>query len=204
MGLTGGIGAGKSTIARALAEHGARIVDGDRAARAVVDRRTTTGDALLGQIVRVIGIDALTDDGDLDRAAVAERVFADDELLQEYNALLRPAVLAEVAQRIADACSSPGIVVHEIPLLTRSSAPLPWRYDLVITVEAAENVRLQRLQHGRGHSIDEARRRIRAQGEEADRIAIADVVLRTYVDLTETLDEIDALWARLNSEHPPR
>lgn len=204
VGLTGGIAAGKSTVARALATSGARIVDGDAAARDVVDPGTPGGATLLARIAALLGGDVLAPDGALDRAAVAARVFGDDDLLRRYNALLRPAILAEVAGRIEEALRTPGVVVHEIPLLSRTSAPLPWTYDLVVTVEASEATRMQRLQNDRGHDATEAERRIRAQGEEADRLAIADVVLRTDGTLDETRRATAALWERLSAERPPR
>ncbi|MFK3677856.1 dephospho-CoA kinase [Microbacterium sp. NPDC090218] len=204
VGLTGGIAAGKSTVARALANHGARIVDGDAAARDVVDPRTPGGAALVARIATLLGDEVVAADGALDRAAVATRVFGDDELLWRYNALLRPAILAEVARRIEEARRTPGVVVHEIPLLSRTTAPLPWTYDLVVTVEASDAVRTQRLQDDRGHTAAEAERRIRAQGEEADRVAIADVVLRSDGTLDETLRATAALWEQLTAARPPR
>lgn len=204
VGLTGGIAAGKSTVARALAEHGARIVDGDAAARTVVDPATPDGAALLARIEALLGGGVLAPDGGLDRAAVGARVFADAELRRRYAALLRPAILDEVAARIAEAVASPGVVVHEIPLLSRRTAPLPWTYDLVVTVEAAEAVRLRRLREDRGHDHAEAERRLRAQGEEADRVAVADVVLRTDGTLDDTLAAAAALWERLSAARPPR
>lgn len=204
VGLTGGIAAGKTTVARALAAHGARVVDGDAAARDVVDPETPGGAALLPRIAALLGDDVLTPDGALDRAAVAARVFGDADLLHRYNTLLRPALLDEVARRIAEARRVPGIVVHEIPLLSRTTAPLPWTYDLVVTVEASEPVRMARLQRERGHDAAEAERRLRAQGDEADRIAVADVVLRTDGALDETLRQSAALWTRLSAERPPR
>lgn len=204
IGLTGGIAAGKSTVAQALEAHGARIVDGDAAARAVVDPQTRSGVALLSRIAELLGSDVLAADGSLDRGAVAARVFDDTEMLRRYNALLRPAILHEVARRIEAATSTPGIVVHEIPLLSRTTAPLPWTYDLVVTVEASAPERLRRLQHARGHDAAEAARRLNAQGDEADRVAIADVVLRTDGPLDETLRATAALWERLSAAHPPR
>ncbi|WP_337001775.1 MULTISPECIES: dephospho-CoA kinase [unclassified Microbacterium] len=204
VGLTGGIAAGKSTVARALANHGARIVDGDAAARAVVDPATPAGHTLLARIAELLGDEALTADGALDRAAVAQRVFGDDELRGRYNALLRPAILDEVGRRITEARSTGGIVVHEIPLLNRTTAALPWTYDLVVTVEAAEPERMRRLMHERGHDVAEAERRIRAQGAEADRVAIADVVLRTDGTHDETRQATAALWEQLSAARPPR
>lgn len=204
VGLTGGIAAGKSTVARVLAAHGARVVDGDAAARDVIDPGTPGGVALLARIAELLGDDVLTSDGALDRAVASARVFGDADLLHRYNALLRPAILDEVARRIAEARRVPGIVVHEIPLLSRTTAPLPWAYDLVVTVEASETVRMERLQRERGHDAADAMRRLRAQGDEADRIAIADVVLRTDGALDETLRRSAALWARLSAGRPPR
>ncbi|MFD7871757.1 dephospho-CoA kinase [Microbacterium sp. NPDC059771] len=204
VGLTGGIAAGKSTVARALAAHGARIVDGDAAARAIVDPGTTDGAALLDRITALLGAEVRTADGSLDRAAVAARVFDDPALLSRYNALLRPALLAEVAARIAEARREPGVVVHEIPLLSRTTAPLPWTYDRVVTVEAAEAMRLRRLREERGHDAAEAERRLRAQGAEADRIAIANEVLRTDGTLADTLAATAVLWERLSAARPPR
>lgn len=204
VGLTGGIAAGKSTVARELAAHGARIVDGDAAARDVVDPRTPGGAALVRRIAALLGTDALDADGALDRAVVATKVFRDADLLRQYNALLRPAILSEVGARIERARRTPGVVVHEIPLLSRTTAPLPWTYDLIVTVEAAVDIRLGRLTEDRGHDVAEAERRIRAQGEEADRIAIADVVLRTDGTLDETRSATASLWERLTADRPPR
>ena len=202
VGLTGGIGAGKSTVARALAERGARIVDGDAAARDAVDPQTTEGAALVARIAGLLGDAVLTPEGGLDRARVAGLVFDDADLLREYNALLRPALLAEVGRRIAEARREPGVVVHEIPLLSRTTAPLPWTYDLVVTVEAAESERVRRLVHGRDYDAAEAERRIRAQGTEADRAAVADIVLRTDGSQEDTLRATSALWERLSAARP--
>lgn len=204
VGLTGGIAAGKSTVARALADHGARIVDGDEAARAVVDPATPAGHTLLARIAALLGDDALAGNGALDRAVVAQRVFGDDELRGRYNALLRPAILDEVGRRITDARNAGGVVVHEIPLLNRTTAALPWTYDLVVTVEAAEPERMRRLVHERGHDTAEAARRIRAQGAEADRVVIADIVLRTDGSHDETLRATAALWEQLSAARPPQ
>lgn len=204
VGLTGGIAAGKSTVARALAAHGARIVDGDDAARAVVDHRSDDGTALLTRIADLLGADVRLADGSLDRAAVATRVFGDDGLRRDYDALMRPALLSEVERRITSARSAPGIVVHEIPLLSRRTVPLPWHYDIVVTVEARSSVRLERLKLDRGHTAEEASRRLRAQGDEADRVAIADVVIRTDGTMDETRAAVAELWVRLNDERQRR
>ncbi|WP_449569737.1 dephospho-CoA kinase [Microbacterium sp. MC2] len=204
MGLTGGIGAGKSTVARALAGFGARVIDGDDAARAVVDPHSKPGAVLLGSIAELLGNRALRPDGSLDRAFVATRIFSDSGVRHEYNALLRPAIIDEVGRRIAAARSTPGIIVHENPLLSRRSAALPWTYDVIVTVEADEKTRVGRLRHGRGYSADEAAARARAQGAEGDRIAVADIVLRTDGTLAQTQAAVADLWLRLSGMRPQR
>lgn len=202
VGLTGGIGAGKSTVARFLAAHGARLVDGDAAARDAMDPRTVSGAALLPRIAELIGSGVIDSDGGLDRQAVAARIFTDPALLQQYNALVRPTVLAAVAARVTRESSGAGVVVHELPLLSRNTPPLPWTYDLIVTVEADEQVRVARLIADRGYDSAEARRRIQAQGAEEDRLAIADHVLRTDGDLDRTRTEAAALWLRLSAARP--
>lgn len=199
VGLTGGIGAGKSTVARMLQQHGARLIDGDAVARDVVDPATPGGQELLVKISALLGSTALRADGSLDRTAVGALVFGDEALRQAYNALIHPAIRDEVGRRIAQERRSPGVIVHEIPLLRRGSAPLPWTYDLVVTVEADAAVRQHRLADGRGLDAEDARRRILAQGDEADRTAIADVVLRTDGSLAETSRQVAELWGRLTA-----
>ncbi len=204
VGLTGGIAAGKSTVARDLVMRGARLVDSDAAARDIVDPSTDRGAALLTQIEELLGPGVRTSSGALDRSAVAARVFADQPLLQQYNALMRPAILEELRERIEEATRTSGVIVHEAPLLNRTTSPLPWTYDLVVTVEASPEVRLQRLIESRAHTAADAAARIRAQGEEADRRAIADVVLRTDLGSDHTRHGIDALWSLLSAGRPPQ
>src|SRR5690606_37619164 len=128
-----------------------------------------------------------------------DRVFSDDRLRQEYNDLIHPAIRAETARRIDAERQRGGVIVHEVPLLSRNSKPLPWTYDVTVTVEADATKRAVRLCRDRGFDSEEAWRRIRAQGEEADRIAIADVVLRTDGDHAETRRDAAALWNQLTS-----
>lgn len=196
--LTGGIGAGKSTVAQLLEAAGARLIDGDKIAREVVEPSVDRL-PLLREIAALLGDEVLHGDGSLNRHAVANRVFSDEELRHAYNRLIHPVIRDEVARRIDTERQRGGIVVHEIPLLSRNSAPLPWTYDFVVTVEADAAERATRLRRDRGFDSNEAWRRIRAQGEEADRVAIADVVLRTDGDLTETDRHAAALWDQLTT-----
>ncbi len=196
--LTGGIGAGKSTVARALVEHGAALLDADALAREVVDPANPTGRSVLATIAAALGPSTLTAAGELDRAAVAEIVFGDPALLARYNAIIHPVMLNETASAIQrHRESGTAVVVHEIPLLNSESGPLPWTYDLIVTVEANAAERIQRLVSIRGYTEEHARARIVAQGAEDGRTSIANVVIRTDGSLAATHEAVDALWRRL-------
>lgn len=195
--LTGGIGAGKSTVARAFSAHGARVIDADALSRAVVDPTTSVGAGVLEEIVSRFGATMLSSDGGLDRGRMASTIFADDVLRAEYNAILRPALIeATVAAIDAERArrANAGVIVHEIPLLTRDSGELPWRYDCVVTVEASAALRIGRLIADRGYTPEHARARIAAQGAEEDRLSIADAVIRTDGGIADVHAQVDALW----------
>ncbi|MFD4422950.1 dephospho-CoA kinase [Agromyces sp. NPDC058484] len=196
--LTGGIGAGKSTVARALCERGARIIDADAIARDVVDPSTRAGRRVLRSLTDVFGDAILRDEGSLDREAIAARVFEDHDRREQLNAIMHPAIRDATVEAIAVERAQGGVVVHEIPLLTKETGPLPWRYDLIVTVEASIDERVRRLTEIRGYAPDHARARISAQGDEQARTAIADVVLRNDGSLNDTLSHVDALWRRLS------
>ncbi|MCR2819824.1 dephospho-CoA kinase [Microbacterium sp. zg.Y1090] len=203
VGLTGGIAAGKSTIARALAERGARIIDADAIARWIVDPDLPEGRTLLEDIAALLGRTSLTAEGALDRDRVASIVFGDDDLRRRYNAIVHPALRREIGRTIdRERRRGPGVVVHEYPLLTRHSPPVPWTYDVIVTVEADADLRIRRLQDSRGLSAADARRRVAAQGDEADRVAIADIVIRTDSgsgDTPGTSDTVAELWRLLTN-----
>ncbi len=200
--VTGGIGAGKSTVSRGLGARGAEVIDADLTARAVVDPTTPTGRRVLADIALALGPDVLQADGSMDRARVAELIFHDEVLRQQYNGIVHPAIMSATAAAIDAYRDSDALVVHEIPLLTADTPALPWRYDLIVTVEASEDARLARLQAARGYGREEAEARVRAQGTEADRVAIADLVLRTDGTLDQTRAAVTALWTRLSSGRP--
>lgn len=196
--LTGGIGAGKSTVARMLADRGAWVIDADATSRRVVDPQDRQGRAILAKIAKLLGPEALQPDGALDRERVAALIFSEDELRRRYNDIVHPAIMSATAAEIEAYRSRTGVVVHEIPLLTIDSPSLPWTYDLIVTVEADPEERIRRLQLARGYAPEHAAARVNAQGLEAPRVAIADVILRTDGTIEETKRQVDELWWRLH------
>ena len=170
VGLTGGIGAGKSTVARALAGLGAVVVDADVLAREVVARGTPG----LAAVVERFGPGVLTPAGDLDRPALGRRVFADPEARAALNAVVHPLVAARRAELVA-AAPADAVVVEDVPLLveTGAAAGLP----LVVVVEAPAAERVRRLVEDRGMDEADARARLAAQATDAERRAAADVLL---------------------------
>lgn len=193
IGLTGGIGAGKSTIARRLAEHGATVLDADQVAREAVAPNSPA----LTQLVAAFGTDILRRDGELNREQLAKKVFGQPELLQRLNEIVHPAVRALTAQRLEQLriTNPSGVVVYDVPLLIEASVNHDW--DLIVVAIADEATRLKRLTAERGMSEDEARRRIAHQASDEQRRAIADVIIDTSGSLQHTLQQTDALWATL-------
>lgn len=190
IGLTGGIAAGKSTIGRRLEAHGATRIDADQLARDAVE----PGSPGLARIVETFGADLVTGAGALDRAALGARVFGNPADLDRLNAIVHPEVRRLAQQRIdAVLAADPhAVIVYEIPLLVESDATLPW--DLVVVAEAADAVRRERLIRLRGLSADDADRRLASQASNAERRAVADVVIDTGGTEAQTLDAVDALW----------
>jgi dephospho-CoA kinase len=188
IGLTGGIGSGKSSAARRFAELGALVVDADLVAREVVEPGTDG----LAAVVAEFGPQLLDAGGRLDRPALARIVFADEAARGRLNAILHPRIRARVAERIAAA--PPGtVVVQDVPLLAETGQA--GSFDLVVVVEAPVELRVQRLARDRGMPAEEARARIAAQATDEQRRAIADVVIvndGTPEDLRARVDEI---WA---------
>jgi dephospho-CoA kinase len=188
VGLTGGIGAGKSTVATRLAEHGAVLVDSDRIAREVVEPGTPG----LAAIVAAFGEDVLAEDGSLNRPALAAKAFADEGSRKRLNAIVHPLVGARTAELMAEAAPD-AVVVHDIPLLVEGN--LAPAYHLVVIVDAPMEVRVRRLVEARGMAEDDARARIRAQASDAQRRAVADVWLDNGGAQDIVLADVDALWA---------
>lgn len=188
--LTGGIASGKSTIAGRLAERGAAIVDADRIVRDV----QAPGTPVLARIAAEFGDDVILPDGALDRAALGARVFGDPEQLSRLNAIVHPAVRAESLRRFAEAAASDPdrLVVYDVPLLAEARAHDPW--ELVVVAHAPAEVRVGRLVSERGMTEAEARARVASQATDAERLALADVVIDTAGALEDTLRQADELW----------
>lgn len=192
VGLTGGIGAGKSEVSRLLASYGAVIVDADKIAREVVEPGTPG----LAAVVAEFGDDVLTPDGTLDRPKLGGIVFADPQKLKALNAIVHPLVGARSAE--LEAAAGPDIVVvHDVPLLTENGlAPL---YDLVVVVDAAPQTQLDRLVRLRGMAEGEAASRMAAQATREQRLAVADLVIDNDGPLDALEPQVRAVWERLRS-----
>ncbi|UOY02825.1 dephospho-CoA kinase [Blastococcus sp. PRF04-17] len=187
IGLTGGIGSGKSTVSALLADHGAVVVDADRVAREVV----APGTPGLTAVVSAFGERVLTADGALDRPALAGIVFADPEARRTLDGIVHPLVRARA--RELEAAAPPGsVVVHDVPLLAETGQATS--YDLVLVVEADVEVRVARLVQ-RGLTADDARARMAAQASDEQRRAIADVVLDNSGTPEELARQVDTFWA---------
>jgi dephospho-CoA kinase len=191
VGLTGGIGAGKSTVSELLAARGAVIVDADEVARAVVE----PGQPALKQLVERFGAGILDADGRLDRPAVAKLAFADDESRRDLEAITHPAINEEFSRRIAEAPID-AIVVLDVPLLAESDQARKRPYQTVIVVEAPREVRLARLE-ARGVDRADAEARMAAQAADEERRKIATHVVDNS-DAPAALErQIEDLWADL-------
>ncbi|MPY98909.1 MAG: dephospho-CoA kinase [Actinophytocola sp.] len=188
VGLTGGIGAGKSTVASRLAEHGALLIDADAIAREVVQPGTSG----LAAIVAEFGDDVLAEDGSLNRPAMAARVFNDEVARGRLNGIVHPLIGERTAELFAGAAED-AIVVHDVPLLVENH--LAPSYHLVLIVAAPVDVRVRRLAESRGMPEVDARARIAAQADEQQRRAVADVWLDNSGSPDVIRAEVDALWS---------
>lgn len=187
VGLTGGIGAGKSAVATRLAGHGAVLVDADRVAREVV----APGSDGLRAVLAEFGAGLLAADGSLDRAALAATVFGDDAARRRLEGILHPRVRARTAELVAGAPTD-AIVVNDVPLLVETG--LAATYHLVVVVEAELPTRVDRLVRDRGMSVEQAHARIRAQAGDQPRRAAADVLLSNDGTPAELAERVDRLW----------
>jgi dephospho-CoA kinase len=192
VGLTGGIGAGKSAVAARLAALGAVIVDADRLAREVVEPGTEG----LARVVEAFGTSVLAADGSLDRAALARIVFADDDARRRLEGITHPLVRARTAELVA-AAPADAIVVNDVPLIVEKG--MAALYELVVIVFASLETRLARLTQIRGMSREEALARIEKQATDEQRRAVADIVIvndGTPEDLDAAVAEA---WERTRS-----
>jgi dephospho-CoA kinase len=189
IGLTGGIGAGKSTVARLLAEHGAIVVDADALAREVV----APGTPGLAEVERAFGRQVIREDGALNREALARIVFNDPDKRTILESITHPRI-GERTKELFESAGPDDVVVHDVPLLVElGMAPL---YDAVVVVEAPEDVRLDRLE-SRGLPAEQARDRIRSQADPEQRRAVATVVIDNAGDEAALRRRVDEVWREL-------
>ncbi|MGD0242946.1 MAG: dephospho-CoA kinase [Streptosporangiaceae bacterium] len=195
IGLTGGIGSGKSEVSRRLAEHGAVLIDADLAAREVV----VPGSSGLARIAETFGAGVLRPDGSLNRERLGEIVFGDPDLRVKLNEIVHPLVrdwMQAAEQAAVAAATPPGpVVVHDVPLLAESRGRAG--FDLVIVVDVPPEVQAERLVQLRGMPAEQARARMAAQASREQRLAVADIV----IDNSGSLDDLDRrvgeIWADL-------
>ncbi|MEV0008092.1 dephospho-CoA kinase [Streptomyces sp. NPDC051840] len=192
VGLTGGIGAGKSEVSRLLARYGAVVIDADRIAREVVEPRTPG----LTAVVEAFGPSVLKPDGSLDRPALGSVVFSDPAALARLNAIVHPLVAARSAE-LERAAGAGAVVVHDVPLLTENGlAPL---YDLVVVVDAHPDTQLDRLLRLRGMTESDARARMAAQATREERLAVAGIVIDNDGPLEKLEPQVQEVWSRLTA-----
>lgn len=170
IGLTGGIGAGKSTVSEILAAHGAVIIDADKIARAVV----APGEPLLERLAERFGKDVIADDGGLDRAQLAAAAFVDEDSTVALNALMHPAIRERTLEHFTEHADAE-VVVHDVPLLVENAMTPAYHLNLLVDVPA--ELRLERLMSARGMDRADAGSRIARQASDEDRYAVCDVII---------------------------
>lgn len=192
MGLTGGIGSGKSTVSALLARRGAVVVDAD----AIVREVQAPGTPVLAAIVERFGPGVLGADGALDRQALADVVFTDDAALADLNALVHPAVGAEIARRLEEAAGTDAVVVLDVPLLVESG-----RDDMaaLLVVDVDPEVAVRRVVDQRGMREDDVRARIARQASREDRLARATIVIDNGGTRDELEAQVAAAWEQIQA-----
>jgi dephospho-CoA kinase len=196
VGLTGGIGSGKSTVSARLAERGAVILDADQAARAVVEPGTPG----LAAIVEAFGPGVLTLDGQLDRAKLASIVFANEAALAKLNAITHPLIHEHIRAAEEAAIRAGGddtVLVHDVALLAEWGRAK--EFDLVIVVDVPADTQLERLTGQRGMTEEQARARMAAQAAREQRLAVADIVIDNSGSREDLDRRVDEVWADLQA-----
>lgn len=208
-GLTGGIGSGKSTVSSLLASRGATIIDAD----AIVRHLQLPGELVFDNMVARWGTDIIAEDGTLDRPAVGEIVFRDEDELEALNAIVHPAVADETARQVAavaDADAEAGtdsIVVHDIPLLVLPGGELLTSRDHtawsgIIVIDTPEELAIERVMHSRGMHREAIVARMDAQASRDERRAAADVVIDNSGDLDDLEREVERVWEWMQAQAP--
>ena len=193
VGLTGGIGSGKSTVAELLAERGAVIVDADRVARQVVEPGTPAHAAL----VERFGAGIVDADGRIDRPSLAAAAFGDPAALADLNAITHPAIGVEMVRQRDEHAGTDRVVVMDIPLLTEAHREL-LSLAAVIVVDTPPETALQRLVELRGMDRADAEARMAAQVDRAARLSVADLVVDNSGDRSHLVEEVDRVWAAVS------
>jgi dephospho-CoA kinase len=188
VGLTGGIGSGKSTVSSLLAAKGAVIVDADE----VVREQQRPGTPVFDAMVERFGAGIIAADGTLDRAAVADIVFADPQALADLNNIVHPAVGAAIARRMEELSGTDAVVVLDVPLLVEASRGYPLAGLIVVDVDP--DIAVERLVMQRGMTEEDARSRMSRQASREERRARADVVIDNRGTPTDLAHQVDAVW----------
>ncbi|TDD82333.1 dephospho-CoA kinase [Actinomadura darangshiensis] len=196
VGLTGGIGSGKSEVSARLDGHGAVVIDADKIAREVVEPGTPG----LAAVVAEFGADVLLASGALDREKVGRIVFADPARLAALNAIVHPLV-GDRMQELMDAAPPGAVVVYDVPLLAENG--LAGMYDEVVVVDAPEETQLDRLVARRGMTEEDARARMASQASREERRAVATHVIDNSGSLADLKSQVDALWHSLTHRSAP-
>ena len=197
VGLTGGIGSGKTTVARLLAERGAVVVDADELAREAL----RPGTRAFEQVWALFGDEVITAEGELDRSAIAGIVFADEEKRRALESITHPEVFRLLAEAVEWHRDSNNVVVFDAPLIIETG--FHEACDLVVVVTAPEEARIERLRRDRGMSQAEAAVRIAAQVGAEVREAAADVIIDNSGDIPSLERQVDELWANLAARVKP-
>jgi len=191
IGLTGGIASGKSLVSARLVELGAIIVDADVLAREVVEPGTPG----LAAIAEHFGANVIAADGSLDRPALGAIIFADPEQREVLNGITHPAVWRRARELFA-AAPEGSVVVYDVPLLVEGAKGRKLDFDLVVVVDASTETRMRRLVELRGMTREEAGHRLSSQATDAERLAVADVVIDNNGTVDTTIQQVDSLWAK--------
>ena len=191
IGLTGGIGSGKSTVARLLERRGAVVIDADQLAREAVAKGTPGFD----RVVAAFGATVLTPDGDLDRSALAARIFSDVAEKAALEAIVHPEVARRFGEMVESLRTSDRVVVYVTPLLVELG--LAPAFDVVVVVTASTHLRISRVASDRGLSPDDVRERMAAQATDEQRMEVADVLVDNDGSLADLEPQVDRLWGDL-------
>ena len=193
VGLTGGIGSGKSTVARLLERRGATLIDADQLAREAI----ATGTPGFDRVVEAFGAEVLGPDGDVDRAALADRVFADPAQRAALESIVHPEVSRRFGELVEEHRGSDRVVVYVTPLLVELG--LAPAFDVVVVVTASPHLRVSRVASDRGLAPEDVRSRMASQATDEQRAQVADVLIDNDGGLRELERQVDRLWADLTA-----